>query len=66
MRIFFKMERLEPIRRIDRSSPRMEFPRVDGSRGGWNFPHVLPELFRIRRLSHQTCSSERIRLPTQN
>ena len=52
MRIFFKMERLETIRRIDRSSPGVEFPRVDSSRSGWNFPHVLPELFRIRRLCH--------------
>src|SRR5262245_57422250 len=65
MRFFFKMERLEPIRGIDRSSSRVEFPRVDRSRCSWHFPHVLPELFRIRPLSHEICSPEHSRLSSE-
>src|SRR5689334_24967430 len=52
MRIFFKMERLEAVRWIDRSPPGVELPRVNGSRDGGKFSHVLPELFGVRGLSH--------------
>src|SRR5436189_573200 len=58
MRILFKTQRLEPVRRVNRRASRMKLPRMDGARRIWNFTHILPQVFSIGLSLHEICSSE--------
>src|SRR4029077_2359082 len=58
VRILFKMQRLEPVRWINRRASRVEFAGMDRARRTRNLAHIFPELFSVRQRPHSLCSTE--------